>query len=71
MEKGQRTLNGAGRSVGHINGARPEDMAPGPEEPKTSSPTFPRTPVVPVSALIADRAVEPTARQNRDVQMRD
>lgn len=71
MEKGQRTLNGAGPSAGHINGARSEETVSGPEEPKTSSPTVPRTPVVPVSALIADRTVEPTARHDPDVEMKD
>lgn len=71
MEKGQRTLNGVGPSTGHINGVRSEETVPGPEEPKTSSPTVPRTPVVPVSALIADRTVEPTAHKDPDVEMKD
>lgn len=71
MEKGQRTLNGAGAPAGNANGAMAEEGIPGEEEPRTSSPTVPRTPVVPVSALIADRTVEPSPRQDPDVEMKD
>lgn len=63
MEKGQRTLNGAGGT----NGAMPQDS----QEPKISSPTVARTPMVPVSALIAERTVEPSARPDADVEMKD
>lgn len=71
MEKGQRTLNGAGVSAGTTNGAMGEEALPRREEPKTSSPGVPRTPAVPVSALIADRTVEPSTREDPDVEMKD
>lgn len=67
MEKGQRTLNGTGASARKTNGS----MAGGIQEPQTSSPTVPRTPVVPVSALITDRTVEPPGHQDGDVEMKD
>lgn len=69
MEKGQRTLNGV--SAGTTNGAMGEEALSRREEPKTSSPTVPRTPAVPVSALIADRTVEPSKREDPDVEMKD
>lgn len=71
MEKGQRTLNGTGASTHDTNGAAADATVPGVEEPTISSPTVPRTPVVPVSALIADRTVEPSARHDPDVEMKD
>ncbi|KAJ5091952.1 hypothetical protein NUU61_006822 [Penicillium alfredii] len=68
MEKGQRTLNGS--VPGNVNGAAPDEAPPQAEEPKTS-PIVPRTPVVPVSALIADRTVEPAASHDPDIEMKD
>ncbi|KAJ5995293.1 hypothetical protein N7481_002270 [Penicillium waksmanii] len=73
MEKGQRTLNGTGAAPAKANGSTPEKNTAKMNESTASSPTVPRTPVVPVSALIADRTVEapgPTA-QDPDVEMRD
>jgi DNA-directed RNA polymerase I subunit RPA43 len=70
MEKGQRTLNGTGAPAGNTNGA-PAETTPRAEEPTASSPSVPRTPVVPVSALIADRTVEPSVRHDPDVEMQD
>lgn len=70
MEKGQRTLNGTGAPAGNTNGA-PAESTPRAEEPTTSSPSVPRTPVVPVSALITDRTVEPSVRHDPDVEMQD
>ncbi|OQD74755.1 hypothetical protein PENDEC_c009G02531 [Penicillium decumbens] len=70
MEKGQRTLNGTGISASNTNGT-PVETAPRGEEPTASSPSLPRTPVVPVSALIADRTVESLVRHDPDVEMRD
>ncbi|KAJ5140210.1 hypothetical protein N7448_003618 [Penicillium atrosanguineum] len=70
MEKGQRTLNGSDAPAGNTNGA-PAESAPRVEEPTASSPSVPRTPVVPVSALIADRTFEPSARHGPDVEMQD
>lgn len=71
MEKGQRTLNGTGASTSNTNGATADATVLGVEEPTTSSPAIPRTPVVPVSALIADRTVEPSAHHDPDVEMKD
>ncbi|KAJ5098724.1 hypothetical protein N7532_005725 [Penicillium argentinense] len=73
MEKGQRTLNGtsAAAAPANENGATPEKKSPQADESKASSPTVPRTPVVPVSALIADQTVEPPAAENADVEMKD
>ncbi|KAJ6119911.1 hypothetical protein N7523_004191 [Penicillium sp. IBT 18751x] len=68
MEKGQRTLNGSDAPTGNTNGTDPNTRA---EEPTASSPSVPRTPVVPVSALIADRTVEPSVRQDPDVEMQE
>ncbi|KAJ6112946.1 hypothetical protein N7512_008270 [Penicillium capsulatum] len=72
MEKGQRTLNGTGPPPPQETngGPAPEETTPQKEEQK-QSPTVPRTPVVPVSALIADRTVDHSARQDQDVEMRD
>ncbi|KAJ5587561.1 uncharacterized protein N7459_003326 [Penicillium hispanicum] len=70
MEKGQRTLNGGGPGPGPTNGAMSEEPAPQQEDSK-QSPTVPRTPVVPVSALIADRTVDPSAHHDPDVEMKD
>lgn len=70
MEKGQRTLNGSGAPAGNTNGA-PAETTPRAEEPTASSPSVPRTPVVPVSALIADRTVDSSFRQHPDVEMQD
>ncbi|KAJ5689978.1 DNA polymerase epsilon subunit C [Penicillium macrosclerotiorum] len=70
MEKGQRTLNGTGAGPGNTNGATAES-APPQTEASASSPNLPRTPVVPVSALIVDRTVEPAVRQDTDVEMKD
>ncbi|KAJ5160239.1 DNA polymerase epsilon subunit C [Penicillium canariense] len=70
MEKGQRTLNGAGAASSNTNGAL-ADLAPTQNETTASSPSVPRTPVVPVSALIADRTVDSSARNDTDVEMKD
>lgn len=70
MEKGQRTLNGSDAPAANTNGG-PAESTPRAEEPTASSPSIPRTPVVPVSALIADRTVEPSARQDPDVEMQE
>jgi DNA-directed RNA polymerase I subunit RPA43 len=68
MEKGQRTLNGS--SSVPSNGASAESTLPQPEV-AISSPSVPRTPVVPVSALIADRTVDHSARNDPDIEMKD
>lgn len=74
MEKGQRTLNGTGaapaNASANANGGTPDKTTATGDDSKASSPTVPRTPVVPVSALIADRTVEPPA-QDPDVEMKD
>jgi DNA-directed RNA polymerase I subunit RPA43 len=67
MEKGQRTLNGAGAAP-PANGMGTENATPQGEESKTTSPSVPR-PMVPVSALIADRTVEPKSSHDHDVEM--
>jgi DNA-directed RNA polymerase I subunit RPA43 len=73
MEKGQRTLNGTGAAPAKANGSTPEKNNAKVNESTASSPTVPRTPVVPVSALIADRTVEARGQtaQDPDVEMRD
>ncbi|KAJ5325725.1 hypothetical protein MYU51_000627 [Penicillium brevicompactum] len=68
MEKGQRTLNGAGVPPPPANGSSMGEATPQGEEPSATSPSVPR-PMVPVSALIADRTVEPVANQDHDVEM--
>ncbi|CAG8070329.1 unnamed protein product [Penicillium olsonii] len=68
MEKGQRTLNGAGAPPPPANGSSMEEATPKREESNTTSPSVPR-PMVPVSALIADRTVEPVANHDHDVEM--
>lgn len=71
MEKGQRTLNGTGSAPQETNGGpAPEETTPQKEE-QTQSPSVPRTPVVPVSALIADRTADTSASQDQDVEMKD
>ncbi|KAJ5757756.1 uncharacterized protein N7511_006450 [Penicillium nucicola] len=70
MEKGQRTLNGADAAPTSANGMDTENATPQGEESKTLSPSVPR-PMVPVSALIADRTVEPKSSHDHDVEMRD
>ncbi|KAJ5881006.1 DNA polymerase epsilon subunit C [Penicillium subrubescens] len=70
MEKGQRTLNGNGSAPSNTNGASTESGLPH-TEAAISSPSVPRTPVVPVSALIADRTVDSSARNDPDVEMKD
>lgn len=70
MEKGQRTLNGAAAPPAPANGTNMGDATPQGDEPKTTSPSVPR-PMVPVSALIADRTVEPMANHVHDVEMQD
>lgn len=70
MEKGQRTLNGNGSAPSNTNGASTESGLPH-TEAAISSPSVPRTPVVPVSALIADRTVHSSARNDPDVEMKD
>jgi len=67
MEKGQRTLNGNGPAS---NGAMPEETASRLEGPK-QSPTVPRTPVVPVSVLIANQSVGDSADHDPDIEMKD
>lgn len=70
VEKGQRTLNGTGTATKKMNGTLREDMIPQ-KEAKPASPAA-LLPSVPVSALIADRTVEPNAASNDpDVEMRD
>ncbi|KAJ6019644.1 hypothetical protein N7499_009391 [Penicillium canescens] len=69
MEKGQRTLNGTGAAP-PANGVGTENVTPQGEESKTTSPSVPR-PMVPVSALIADRTVEPMSSHDHDVEMQD
>ncbi|CAI7611272.1 unnamed protein product [Penicillium glandicola] len=69
MEKGQRTLNGTGASA-PANGTGMGDGTPQREDSKATSPSVPR-PMVPVSALIADRTVESRAPHDRDVEMQD
>ncbi|KAI2790009.1 DNA polymerase epsilon subunit C [Penicillium oxalicum] len=68
MEKGQRTLNGNGSGPGRSNGASAD---PDQIDTTTSPTSVPRTPVVPVSVLIADEPVEPSGRGDPDVEMRD
>lgn len=70
MEKGQRTLNGTGAAPAPENGTATGDDTPQREDSKTTSPSVPR-PMVPVSALIADRTVEPVATHDHDVEMQD
>jgi DNA-directed RNA polymerase I subunit RPA43 len=70
MEKGQRTLNGTGAPSAAANGTPKGDATPQRDESKTTSPSVPR-PMVPVSALIADRTVEPMVNPDHDVEMRD
>jgi DNA-directed RNA polymerase I subunit RPA43 len=72
MEKGQRTLNGAVAPLTPANGTTMGDATPHTQgdESKTTSPSVPR-PMVPVSALIADRTVEPMANHDHDVEMQD
>jgi DNA-directed RNA polymerase I subunit RPA43 len=69
MEKGQRTLNGTSAAP-PANGIGTENATPQGEESKTTSPSVPR-PMVPVSALIADRTVEPMSSHDHDVEMQD
>ncbi|KAJ5243061.1 uncharacterized protein N7469_001388 [Penicillium citrinum] len=72
LEKGQRTLNGDGAKPAKANGSTPDKKTPAQANESTaSSPTVPRTPVVPVSALIADRTVEAAAAPDQDVEMKD
>ncbi|CAG7981770.1 unnamed protein product [Penicillium salamii] len=69
MEKGQRTLNGASAPPPPpANGNSMGETSPKGEESSTTSPSVPR-PMVPVSALIADRTVEPVATPDHDVEM--
>lgn len=70
MEKGQRKLNGAAPAAEEPNGAHGEETEATPEA-ATQSPTVPRTPVVPVSTLIADRTVGSAAQDSEDVEMED
>ncbi|KAJ6184902.1 hypothetical protein N7519_006203 [Penicillium mononematosum] len=70
MEKGQRTLNGTGAPPAPANGTGTGDATPQREDSKTTSPSVPR-PMVPVSALIADRTDEPMATHDHDVEMQD
>ncbi|KAJ5546526.1 transcriptional regulator family: Histone-like TF [Penicillium frequentans] len=69
LEKGQRTLNGTTPAAGEQNGDTPVESATKPEG-SSQSPTMPRTPIVPVSALMADRTVI-SARHDPDVEMKD
>ncbi|OQE44969.1 hypothetical protein PENCOP_c002G04181 [Penicillium coprophilum] len=69
MEKGQRTINGTG-APSPANGTGMGDSTPQRDDSKTTSPSVPR-PMVPVSALIADRTVEPMATHDHDVEMQD
>lgn len=71
MEKGQRTLNGTKAAPPKANGTTPDETSAQANESTASSPTVPRTPVVPVSALIADRTVEGQSAQDPDVEMED
>ncbi|KGO78146.1 Histone-fold [Penicillium italicum] len=70
MEKGQRTLNGTGAPPAPENGTGTGDDTPQRDDSKTTSPLVPR-PMVPVSALIADRTVDHMATHDRDVEMQD
>lgn len=72
IEKGQRTLNGTSAPPAPANGTGTGtgDATPQREDSKTTSPSVPR-PMVPVSALIADRTVEPMATHDHDVEMKD
>ncbi|KAJ5489157.1 DNA polymerase epsilon subunit C [Penicillium diatomitis] len=70
MEKGQRTLNGSGSGPGKSNGAS-SSVAPDQDEVTASPTSVPRTPIVPVSVLIADEPAEPAGRGDADVEMRD
>lgn len=70
MEKGQRTLNGTGAPPALENGTGTGDITPQRDNSKTTSPSVPR-PMVPVSALITDRTVDPMGTQDRDVEMQD
>lgn len=73
MEKGQRKLNGTGAAPAKTNGSTPEKKTAPANESTSSSPNVPRTPVVPVSALIADRTVNTSAPTgpDADVEMKD
>lgn len=71
MEKGQRTLNGTKAAPPKANGTTPDKTSAQGNKSTASSPTVPRTPVVPVSALIADRTVEGQSAQDPDVEMKD
>lgn len=70
MEKGQRTLNGASAAPAAANGMDTDNTSPQGEESNTTSPSVPR-PMVPVSALIADRTVEPMSSHDNDIDMQD
>ena len=70
MEKGQRTLNGTGSALSETNGTSAGSTVPQ-GEAAMSSPSVPRTPVVPVSVLIADRSVDPSGRNDPDIEMQD
>ncbi|KAJ5279682.1 hypothetical protein N7478_005054 [Penicillium angulare] len=72
LEKGQQTLNGtaAAAAAAEQNGAQAEEPEAVSEETQ-KSPSIPRTPVVPVSTLIADRTVDSSARHDTDVEMKD
>lgn len=70
LEKGQRKLNGTAPPAEEQNGAHEEEAEATPEA-ATQSPTVPRTPVVPVSTLIADRTVGSAAQEPEDVEMED
>ena len=78
LEKGQRTLNGDGaapakaKAKAKANGSTPDKKTPAQGiESTASSPAVPRTPIVPVSALIADRTVEAPAAPDQDLEMKD
>ncbi|KAJ5496465.1 Histone-fold [Penicillium fimorum] len=68
IEKGQRTLNGGAPPP--ANGAGMGDATPQREDSNRTSPSVPR-PMVPVSALIADRTVESMPAHDHDVEMHD
>ncbi|KAJ5939804.1 DNA polymerase epsilon subunit C [Penicillium verhagenii] len=70
LEKGQRRLNGTTPATGEQNGDAADETETQPED-SSQSPTIPRTPVVPVSALMADRTVSSSARNDPDVEMED
>ncbi|KAJ5653784.1 Histone-fold [Penicillium lividum] len=69
LEKGQRTLNGTTPVTGEGNGV-PGESSTQPEG-SSQSPTIPRTPAVPVSALMADRTISSSTHHDPDVQMQD